>query len=160
MAATPRIMAEPSFCHLFINTGFPAWARIANSRLLLAILASDEIRIGRACSPRLSFRTALWPLQLYILERRRPRKRIDLHQRRVRDPRPNPARPEIVPDRREAHALVQDLLDIGQHRAALLGIGFAQLLLVQLIEIRPAAIGIDAVARYNRREAGRGIAHD
>ena len=31
-------------------------------------------------------------MQLQILERRRPRKRIDLHQRRVRDPRPDPAR--------------------------------------------------------------------
>ena len=36
---------------------------------------------------------------------------------------PIPLGPEIIVDRREAHALVQDLLDFGQHRAALLGIG-------------------------------------
>src|SRR3954447_25130522 len=49
MAATPRIMAEAKFCHPFINTGFPACARDADSRLLPA--SPRRMRFDR---PRLS----------------------------------------------------------------------------------------------------------
>ena len=40
-------------------------------------------------------------LQLHLLERRRPRIRIDHHQRGVLDARPDAARPDVVVDRRE-----------------------------------------------------------
>src|SRR4051812_35209518 len=100
----------------------------------------------------------LLPLQSDILERRRPRIRIDLHQPGILNARPDPARPVIIPDRREARAIVQDLLDLVQHRLAFLRVRLGQLLLIQFIHVGPAAIGIDAVARHDCRHARRGVA--
>ena len=64
-------------------------------------------------------------LQAHVLERRRPRVRVDHHQRRLGHPRPDRARPDVLEDRRQAHALVDGLLDLVQDRLALLPVGLA-----------------------------------
>src|SRR5690242_19867872 len=46
IAATASTAAEASFCHPFINPGFPACAGTSNSHLLLASPASDTCRSG------------------------------------------------------------------------------------------------------------------
>jgi hypothetical protein len=61
-------------------------------------------------------------LQPHLLVRRRPRKGVDLHQRRVCHPRPDATRPEVVVDRRKPCPLVQDFLNLVQQRLTLLGI--------------------------------------
>src|SRR5258705_4124853 len=70
------------------------------------------------------------PLQPHILQRSRPRKGIDLHQRDLLDARPDPARPEIVEDRRKPGPLVQGFLDPVQHHLALRRVRFGELPLV------------------------------
>src|SRR5205823_3013480 len=94
----------------------------------------------------LSIRSYLRPLQPDILERRRPRKRVDLHQRGLLDARPDPARPEEVVDRRKPGPLVQHFLDLVQHCFALRMVRFRELLLIELIDIGPAAIGVGTAA--------------
>src|SRR6478609_4629009 len=96
-------------------------------------------------------------LQFYIFERVRPREWVDLHQRGFLDTRSEPARPEIIPDRGEPGTLVQDLLQLVQHCLALFRIGFGELLLEELIDIGPAAIGVIAGAGHDLGYAGRGV---
>src|SRR5215212_3489944 len=66
-------------------------------------------------------------LQPHFFERRRPRVRVDQHQPWFLDPRADPARPDIVEDRREPGALVQQPLNLMQRCLALGAIGLGQL---------------------------------
>ena len=112
MAATPRIMAEAKFCHPFINTGFPACARDADSRLLPAL--PRRMRFDRAEAVGRARRSGRHHGRFSCTSSSgadHGNGSIFISAG-VRDARPDPARPEIIPDRREAHALVQDLLDI------------------------------------------------
>src|SRR5437870_12598028 len=87
---------------------------------------------------------SLVSLQAYLFERRRPGVGIDQHQRRLLDPRADPARPDVVPDRAEPHPLVDELLDLVQQRLALAAIGHERLLLVERVDVGIAAVGVGA----------------
>src|SRR5207244_13170225 len=75
-------------------------------------------------------------------------------------PRPDAARPDIFHDRRVADALVKELLDLVQHRLALLAVHLARLLLVERLDVGVGAVGERAVARHRLRQAGGGVAVD
>src|SRR4051794_33449919 len=112
---------RPSACHFEVApittaTGFPLVFLPPISLISLGLL------VCRLIFPRWPAGRSR-PLQFDLFERRRPGERIDFHQRRVRDTRPDPACPEIIVDRRKAHALVQNFLDLRQHHAAFLGVG-------------------------------------
>src|SRR5262245_63923043 len=53
-------------------------------------------------------------LQAHVFERRRPRIRIDQHERGLGHPGPDPAGPDVLEDGCDAHALVHELLDLVQ----------------------------------------------
>src|SRR5262249_20180957 len=63
-------------------------------------------------SPGRTSRAGSLLLEADLLERRRPRVRVDQHERGVFNPRPDRARPDVVVDGCEAHTLVEDLLDL------------------------------------------------
>src|SRR5207247_1677231 len=76
---------------------------------------------------------------------------VDEHQRGLLHARADPARPDVLEDRPEAHALVEELLDLVQRRLALLPVGLPRLLLVQRVDVGIAAIGVRAVAGHDLR---------
>src|SRR5215467_13780258 len=96
--------------------------------------------------------------QAYVFERRRPRIRVDHHERRIGYPRPDAARPDVFEDRRDPHAVGHDLLDLVQERLALLAIGLARLLLVERVDLGIAAVGVRALARIDLRHPRGGVA--
>src|SRR2546430_12678898 len=64
-------------------------------------------------------RSTLFPYTT-LFRSRRPRIGIDHHERRVLHARSDPAGPDVLEDRRDPRALVHELLDLVQHRLALL----------------------------------------
>src|SRR6266498_1845127 len=95
----------------------------------------------RSCRPRLwdmwaASRSLL--LEAHLFERRRPRVGVDQHQRGLLHPGPDSRRPDVFPDGREPHPLVDDLLDLVQQRLALAAIGHEGLLLVQRVDVEIA----------------------
>src|SRR5882672_4164401 len=97
-------------------------------------------------------------LETNVFERRRPRIRIDQHQRRLLDPGADAARPDILVDRRDPDPVVDDLLDLVQERLALLPVGFSRLLSVERVDVGIAAVGEGAVARVDLRHPRGGVA--
>src|SRR5689334_24738417 len=79
-------------------------------------------------------------LQADFLQRRRPRIRVDEHQRRLLHTWADAAGPDVIEDAREAGAVVEHLLDLMQHRFALLAIELARLFLVERLDIRVRAV--------------------
>src|SRR5437879_8559220 len=67
---------------------------------VIAHLRAGEI--GAASTP-------LFRLEPHVLQRSRPRVGVDQHQRRLRDARPDRARPAALPERPEPDALVEQL---------------------------------------------------
>src|SRR3954452_6886620 len=134
----------------------PACCTGTASRSSIGICPQKPCRAGELYSPT----TRLGPLQFHVFERRRPRERVDLHQRRLLDPRPDAAGPEIVVDRREPGSLVQELLHPVQQFLAFRRVRFRQLLLIEPVDIRPSAIGEGARAGHVFCQAGRGVAVD
>src|SRR3989454_11324214 len=76
---------------------------------------------------------------------------------RSRDSRPHPARPRVVPDRREPRPLVEELLDPVQHRRAPATVSLEGLLLVQGLDVGIGAIRIGAAARHPLRHPRGGV---
>src|SRR6266498_54995 len=97
-------------------------------------------------------------LQPHLLERRRPRIRIDQHQRGLLHAQPDRARPVEFEDGPESHALVEGLLDLVQHGLALLPVGLHGLLLVERVDVGIAAVGVRPVARHDFRHPRGGVA--
>src|SRR4029450_6145747 len=91
-------------------------------------------------------------------QRRRPRVRLDQHQRRLGDARPDAARPDELPERPEAHALVEELLDLMQRRLALAAIRFARLLLVERLDVGVRAARVGAFSGNGVGQTRRGAA--
>src|SRR5262245_5138134 len=112
---------------------------------------SSTVRTSRAISMSVL-------LQPDVLERRRPGVGRDRHERRILDARPDPAGPDVLEDRRDARALVHDLLNLVQERLALLAIGLARLLLVEGIGVGIAAVGVGALARIDLGHPRGGVA--
>src|SRR4029077_409471 len=96
--------------------------------------------------------------QAHVFERRRPRIRVDQHERGLRHPRADSAGPDVLEDRRDPHALVHDLLDLVQERLALLAIGLAGLPLVEVVDVGVAAVGVGALARIELGHPRGGVA--
>src|SRR5882672_7501950 len=90
-------------------------------------------------------------LERHVLVRRRPGVRVDLHQGRVPHARPDPARPDIFPDRAEPHPLVEELLDLVKHRLALLPVRLPRLLPVERLDV---GIGAARERSFDRHELG------
>ena len=90
----------------------------------------------RACTSAL--------LEPDLLEGRRPRIGVDQHQRGLLHPGPDAARPDVLADRPEPHPLVDELLDLVQHRLPLAAIGLQRLLLEQRVDVGIAAVGVGA----------------
>src|SRR5262247_2939779 len=97
-------------------------------------------------------------LQPNVFQWRRPRIRIDQHQGRLRDPRPDAARPDELPERSESHALVEQLLDLVQGGLALAPVGLARLLTVERVDVGIGAARVGAVRRHRLGQAGGGVA--
>src|SRR4029453_2386671 len=109
----------------------------ASSRHRQAAVVTNA-RPGAHVSDRFMLRPSvdvLLFLESHFLERCRPGIRVDEHQRRFLDPRPHAARPDVLPDRSEADALVDELLDLMQERLALLLVGDERLLLVERVDV-------------------------
>src|SRR5256885_6359064 len=97
-------------------------------------------------------------LETNVFERRRPRIRIDHHQRRLRHPRTDATRPDVLVDRCDPDPVVDDLLDLVQQRLTLLPVGFSRLLSVERVDVGIAAVGEGAVARVDLRHPRGGVA--
>src|SRR5262245_18310422 len=97
-------------------------------------------------------------LQAHLFEGSRPRVRVDQHQRRLGHPRPDAAWPDVLEDGPEPYALVEDLLDLMEHRLALLPAGLHGLLPVERVVVGIAAVGVGALARHELRHPGRRVA--
>src|SRR5580765_8651266 len=97
-------------------------------------------------------------LQPHVFERRRPGIGVDQHERRILDARPDAAGPDVLEDRRDARALVHDLLDLVQERLALLTVGLARLLLVERVGVGIAAVGVGALAGIDLGHPRGGVA--
>src|SRR5439155_20107935 len=108
--------------------------------------------------PRQFFFSRTSLLQLDLFQRRRPWIGIDQHERGLGHARADAARPDVLPDRSEPHAVVQDLLDLDQERFALLLVGFERLLLVEKVDVGESTVGVRRVARNDLRRARRGVA--
>src|SRR5207237_2796126 len=98
------------------------------------------------------------PLEADVLERGRPRIRIDHQEGGVGDAGPDGARPDVLVDRGEAHALVDELLDLVEQGLALFPVELAGLLLPQRVDVGIGAARVDAVARHELAHAGGGVA--
>src|SRR5262245_36132724 len=85
-------------------------------------------------------------LQPDFLIGRRPRVRVDEQECRLGHAGTDAARPDVVEEAGEAHALEGDLLDALEHRLALLAVELSGLLGEQLIDVGPAAVGVLSVA--------------
>src|SRR5215813_179286 len=114
-------------------------------------LRDSSTKIPKCMPPPLTL------LQSDFLERRRPWIRIDQHEARLLHARAHAARPDVLEDRAEAHALVEDLLDLVQHRLPLLAVGLARLLLVERVDVGITTIRVGAVARHDLRHPGRRV---
>src|SRR5215510_414753 len=86
-------------------------------------------------------RTSVLP-EANLFEWRGPGVWVDQHQRGLLDAGTDAARPHVLPDGAEADALVDELLDLVQHRLALAAIGDERLLLEQRVDVGVAAVGI------------------
>src|SRR5260370_36361627 len=78
---------------------------------------------------------ALSLLETNVFQRRGPWIGVDEHQGGLLHARADPARPDVLEDRPGAHALVEGLLDLVQHRLALLPVGLPRLLLVARVAV-------------------------
>jgi hypothetical protein len=81
-------------------------------------------------------------------------------ERGLLDPGAHAARPDVLSDWPEPHPLVDELLDLVQHRFSLAAIADERLLLEQRIDVGIAAIGVGARARNMLGHPRRGIAVD
>src|SRR5207244_11293656 len=70
-------------------------------------------------------------LETNVFERRRPRIRIDHHQRRLLHPRTDATRPDLLVDRCDPHPGGEHLLALVQQRLTLLPVGCARLRAVE-----------------------------
>src|SRR5919198_5914264 len=94
--------------------------------------------------------------QAYLFHRRGPRIRVDEHERGLRHPRPDAARPDVLVDGPEPHPFVEELLDLVQERLALFPVALQRLLLVEGVDVGIRAVGVGAVTRHGFRQAGGG----
>src|SRR3989442_471286 len=97
-------------------------------------------------------------LETHFLQGRRPGPGVDEHQRGLRHPPPHPARPDVFIDGPEPHPLLEQPLDLVQHRLALLPVGLPGLLLVQVVDVGAAAIGVGPVTGHDFRHPRGGVA--
>src|SRR3989442_11911840 len=122
--------------------------------------AAHTIQYPRSCveEPVVEARLAL--LEPHLFERRRPRIRVNEHERGVLHARTDPARPDVVVDRREAHAVVELLLNLREHRRALLLVQLLRLLAVERLDVGIGAVRVRALGRHGLRQARAGVAVD
>src|SRR5688572_530553 len=119
---------------------------------------------SRSCSatpsPGDSIRRArrLLRFELDVLERRRPRVGVDQHQARLGHAGPDAARPDELVERTEPRPLVDELLDLVEHRLALLPVGLPRLLLEQRLDVGVGAAREGAVALDDVGDPGRRVA--
>src|SRR5438270_10364093 len=74
------------------------------------------------------------------------------------DARPDAGQERRLEDRREHHALVDELLDAMQQRLALLGIDLDRLFAEEPVDVGIAAVGADAAGDDERLDARRRVA--
>src|SRR3989442_13435383 len=118
--------------------------------------AAHTIQYPRSCveEPVVEARLAL--LEPDLFEGRRPRIRVNEHERRVLHARTDPARPDVVVDRGEADAAAELLLDLGEHRRALLLVQLLRLLPVERLDVGIGAVRVGALGGHRLRQARPG----
>src|SRR5712692_1084950 len=93
-----------------------------------------ECRPARPRSTYYSIAATSYPLlaslrfEPHFFQRCRPGVRVDQHQRWLLDPRPDPTRPDVLPDGSEHDAFVDELLDLVQQGLAFAAVGLSSLL--------------------------------
>src|SRR5215207_3039170 len=115
------------------------------SRARAGVVPSPSACEARAPPPDVRPRCSLL-LQPDLFERRGPGIRVDQQERGLGHAGPDPARPDVLVDRRDADPLVHELLDLVEEHLALLLVRLDALLLVEGVDVGIAAVGPGAVA--------------
>src|SRR5262245_37315977 len=147
------------------TTGLAAQAPVRTESSAMPVQRTIEVIFSTTPVPALYHGTrrrgvgpALLLLEGHVFVGGRPGIRVDLQQGRLGHPRADAARPDVLPDRPEPHPLVQELLDLVEHRLALLAIRLAGLLLEQVVDIGIGTAREVAVARHELGHARGGVA--
>src|SRR6516162_8931073 len=101
---------------------------------------------------------ALGALDRNVLEGRGVWKAWDRPERGMADPGPGAVEKAELPDRREHHLLVDELLHLSEDRTALFLVEFVGLLRIERVDVGVAAIGEGAALDGERGHPGRRIA--
>src|SRR4029434_2054908 len=93
------------------------------------------------------------PFEFHILVRRRVDVASDESDPRLLHPGPHAIQGGVLPDRRDHHLLVQELLDAVQDRLALLRIELACLLPKEPVDVGIAAVNVGAASNHQGLES-------
>src|SRR5262249_21250897 len=103
-------------------------------------------------------RRALLPPERDVLVGRRIRVARDQAEPRLANPRAHAVQERELPDRREHHLLLEELLDLLEQCLALLPVGVGRLLLEETVDVRIAPVDIEAARHRKGLEPRGGIA--
>src|SRR4030095_6045531 len=87
-------------------------------------------------------------LEAHLLVGRRPGIRIDQEQRRLGYARADAAGPDELVEGTEAHAVVDELLNLVEHGFALAPVGLTRLLFEERVDVGVGAARVRALARH------------